>query len=113
MRPRLVKLVRDDIGQFLGDSVVTYEPIRDPHERREALQRKLLEEALEFVLKPTIGELADVFEVVRCLAEYDPAFVSMDAVIDEANAKRAERGGFEARIGMYVNTTAPSRHEAT
>jgi predicted house-cleaning noncanonical NTP pyrophosphatase (MazG superfamily) len=74
-------------------------------------RRELVEEAIEFLQDPCIGELADVYEVVRALAETDPAFVSMEAVVMEANAKRAERGGFEQRVGMFVQTTAPARHE--
>ncbi len=111
MRPRLVKLVRDRIGEFVGDSTVTYEPITDPEEGIAALRLKLVEEAVEYLRDPCIGELADVLAVVHALALLDVGCGWM-AVEEEADAKAAERGGFLNLMGMYVQTTAPERHEA-
>lgn len=110
MRPRLVKLVRDRIGEFVGESTVSYEPIDDPELAIKALRRKLVEEALEYMDDPCIAELADVLAVVEALADADLR-CGFDAIDAEAAAKYLERGGFADRIGMYVETTAPDRHE--
>ena len=112
MRPRLVKLVRDRIGEFVGDSTVTYAPIEDRDEAIAALRLKLVEEAVEYLRDPCIGELADVLAVVHALSLLDIRCGWM-AVEAEADAKAAERGGFLNLVGMYVQTTAPERHEAS
>ncbi len=112
MRQRLVKLVRDSIGQFVGDSTVTYAPIEDPAEAVAALRLKLVEEAVEYLCDPCLGELADVWEVARALAVHDLGLAGMRAIEEEAHGKARERGTFERLVGMYVLTTAPERHEA-
>ena len=107
-RPRLVKLVRDGVGALLGDSTVEYRPIEDREEGIRALRRKLVEEGVEYLETPTIGELADAYEVLVALAMYDLE-VPFHEVQDEAERKRQERGGFDSLTGMYVQTTAPPR----
>jgi predicted house-cleaning noncanonical NTP pyrophosphatase (MazG superfamily) len=111
VRPRLVKLVRDRIGEFLGDSTVSYEPITDRDDPIGSLRLKLIEEAVEYLRDPCIGELADVLAVVEALADADLG-CGFQAVDREAEAKYHERGGFGDLMGMYVHTTAPARHEA-
>lgn len=102
-----IKLVRDEIGERLGgEGTITYEPTHDRDEHIALLRRKLVEEAAEFLASPSVGELADVYEVVRCLAEIDPACVSLDAVIGEANQKRTERGAFERGVLMVGHHAA-------
>jgi predicted house-cleaning noncanonical NTP pyrophosphatase (MazG superfamily) len=114
--PRLIKLVRDDVDKYLPTgSPVRYEALtREDHVRE--LRAKLVEEAIEYLLSPSVGELADIVEAVRALAcvdlEIHPApQVALEVVMDEADAKRADRGGFECGIGMWTISTAPPRHE--
>lgn len=108
-RPRLVKLVRDRVPQFLTDGGVHYRRMpREDHVRQ--LRAKLVEEALEYVLNPSLGELADVQEAVRALALVDLG-LDASAVNREAHEKRTERGGFADGVGMYVTADAPPRHE--
>lgn len=97
----LVKLVRDRVADVLGgDGTVTYRRMsREEHVER--LRAKLIEEAAEYVTKPSLRELAHVLAVVWALARLDlgttPAAVE-EKMIEEA----AERGGFENGVGMYV-----------
>jgi predicted house-cleaning noncanonical NTP pyrophosphatase (MazG superfamily) len=110
-RPRLVKLVRDCIGEFVGDSTVSYAPIPDRAEGIAALRLKLVEEAVEYLRDPCVGELADVLAVVQALASKDLGCGWLE-LNDEAESKTDERGGFTDLVGMYVQTTTPNRHEA-
>lgn len=106
--PRLVKLVRDGVGKFLGDTRVSYRPVsRVDHHR--LLKEKLMEEAVEYVLDPSLGELADVYETLRALAKFHGTTIA--GVVEEAAHKRAERGGFDEGTGMYATSTADARHE--
>lgn len=111
-RPRLVKLVRDGVGRFLppGATGVYYKQIPDRPEGIRALRRKGIEEAVEYLETPSLGELADMYEVILALAKHDLG-VTMGDVAQEAARKRGERGGFDGLIGMYVDTSAPPRHE--
>lgn len=111
-RPRLVKLVRDRVGGFLPADfdTVDYRTINDRAAYIDALRAKLLEEVGEYLRDPSLGELADVYEVVHALAAAD-LDVPWQAVEREAKSKRQERGGFLGAVGMYVETTAPARHE--
>lgn len=68
--PRLVKLVRDN----------------DRAQAIEALRFKLIEEAIEYLRNPSVGELADVLEIARALCDHDLQ-VPIQEVIDEATAK--------------------------
>lgn len=112
-RRRLVKLVRDGVEKFLdGDSAVKYEPIKDDAQFVESLRKKLAGEAAEYLLNPSIEELADVQEVVEALATHDPALGDGRplggcggklALKRAQKRKRAERGGFDGRVGMYLH----------
>lgn len=104
MRPRLVKIVRDRIGRHSPDHTVTYEPVsREQHVH--GLRAKLVEEAVEYLLDPSVAELADVLAVVRALAIVDLG-AGWEAVTIAELDKYGDRGGFEAGVGMFVNTTA-------
>jgi predicted house-cleaning noncanonical NTP pyrophosphatase (MazG superfamily) len=98
----LVKLVRDHIPRLLeGEGTTTYRPV--PREEHVKLLRgKLIEEALEYVLDPSVGELADVLAVARALAIVDlrTGWHAVQAVELE---KHGVRGGFVQGIGMYVD----------
>lgn len=111
-RLRLVKIVRDNVGQFLGTTEVVYEGAVMV-DVIEGLKKKLVEEAVEYVVNPSIGELADILEVVAGLAHYELGLGEggFGEVMAEMVSKREERGAFKKGIGMFVYTTAPSRHE--
>jgi predicted house-cleaning noncanonical NTP pyrophosphatase (MazG superfamily) len=67
-----IKLVQDHIGERLGgNGTITYEPCPDAETHVALLRRKLLEEAAEYLARPSVGELADVLEVVWSLALVD------------------------------------------
>ena len=95
------KLVRDKIPEIIkanGEKPVTR--ILDDNEYKEELEKKLLEEYNE-VLKAEnsnerIEELADMLEVLICLAKLENK--SLEAIIEIANIKREKRGGFDRKI---------------
>lgn len=109
MSRRLVKLVRDDIAKFLGSTEVEYKAIEDPALYSMELRKKLIEEAAECAMEPSLGEIADVYEALVALA-HDLGHTET-AIRAEADCKAMERGGFFNGVGMYVQTTAPARHE--
>src|SRR5579885_3629171 len=111
----LVKLVRDRVGQNLRKTDIDYAPIEDREEAIRRLRGKLIEEAVEYLLNPSVGELADVLEALEALASHDPALatdgrgalgrsIGMSAVRDEQARKRKERGGFDGLVGMWAFT---------
>lgn len=72
------KLVRDNIPEIIGmyDGHVSGKPVafsKSPPERlKEELEKKLQEEAAEFLLEPSAEELADILEVVEALKKHYP-----------------------------------------
>ena len=96
------KLVRDLIPEIIERSGRTPEVrLLDQDEYVAALHDKLLEEAKE--LRQAEGparleEAADVYEVLLAIGR--TLDVSMQAIAAAANAKRAERGGFERRLWL-------------
>jgi predicted house-cleaning noncanonical NTP pyrophosphatase (MazG superfamily) len=108
-RPRLVKLVRDRVGEFLdgrNNSVVYMQMPRD--DVVPELRKKLLEECAEYLQNPSIQELADLYEVLMALAKLDLR-VDWHEVLATAALKCAERGGLTNGAGMYVVTTQEHR----
>lgn len=98
---RLIKLVRDHIDTFTEGfhDRLAYKPL-SPEEHVTELRKKLLEECAEYLLDPSLGELADIYEVVWALAVCDLG-VSLEDVERVATKKRGERGGFTEGLGMY------------
>lgn len=95
------KLVRDNIPSIIkhnGEESVT--KILAYEEYRKELYKKLLEEANEVIntqnKADTLEELADVFEVLKAIAELEGK--NINDVIEIANQKRLKRGGFSKRI---------------
>lgn len=95
------KLVRDNIPTKIennGEIAITR--ILNDEEYRVELYKKLKEECTEVVESKTsmdtLEELADVFEVIKSIAEFENK--SIDDIIEIANQKRLKRGGFEKRI---------------
>ena len=65
------KLIRDNVPElalFKGDLLKTR--VADMEEMPDLLQRKLIEETMEFREKPSYEELADILEVVYGMADY-------------------------------------------
>lgn len=102
---RFIKLVRDRIGDHLEeDGRIVYKPIED-EDVNELRRKKLVEEALEYLLDPTMEELADVLEALQACLEYEQEepWAVLRAVAAE---KREQRGGFDIGMGMYLVTSA-------
>ncbi len=94
------KLVRDNIPEIIkenGGEPVCH--ILSDKEFEESLKKKLFEE-LEKVCEATgkdrLEELADVYELIRTIAELHDS--SMENVARLANKKKKERGAFEKKI---------------
>lgn len=101
MRFRVEKLVRDKLPRMMRDQgLAVFERRLDDAEFVAALKAKLVEEAAEAQEAATaaelVGELADVMEVIRALAE--ASGISLEDVEAHRLAKRAERGGFDERL---------------
>jgi len=99
------KLGRDkSLKLFIADGVTPQYRMISGHELREALQKKLVEEAQEVHdtndRQEVVDELADVLEVIDGLCK--AYAISMDEVLKEKAARYAKRGGFEE--GFYLET---------
>jgi len=91
------KLIRDKIPEIIrqrGVEPVTH--IADDGEYWDKLKEKLNEEVIEFNQAETIGELADVLEVIGAICD----FKNFDKSELESvkNKKAEERGRFKKRI---------------
>jgi predicted house-cleaning noncanonical NTP pyrophosphatase (MazG superfamily) len=103
-----IKLVRDHIGERLGgEGTITYEPV-DEATHVKGLRKKLVEEALEYAMDPSIGELADVLEAVWSLAAVDLR-APFEVIEQRAKTKRIERGGFKRGMFMVGHHEADGR----
>lgn len=91
------KLVRDKIPDIIkgkGETAVTH--IADDKEYWSKLKEKLDEEVKEFTKDETIGEVADILEVLDAVCEYKKwSRGELQSVKDK---KVEERGGFKKRI---------------
>lgn len=107
-RMRFVKLIRDDMEKSVGDDGrLHYDKL--PLERHiEELRKKLPEEGLEYALRPSLDELADLYEAMLCLVVLDLG-LTFDDIVRTAAHKREERGSFMEGLGMFMITTAPPR----
>lgn len=100
MRFRVQKLIRDRLPEIMrGQGLAVFDRRLDDAEYINALGEKLVEEAHEVRLASPheiAGELADVLEVAYALARAHG--LSPEDVEAARLAKRAERGGFDARV---------------
>ena len=91
------KLVRDNIPEIIkakGETPVTH--IADDAEYWQKLKEKLQEEVDEFLKDETIGEIADILEVLDAIGDYK-GFDKRE--VEEVKEKKAnERGKFMKRI---------------
>jgi len=91
------KLVRDNIPEIIkqkGGQSKTH--IADDKEYWEKLKEKLLEEVREFMEAESKEEMADIFEVITAILEYQK--IDLKVIIEEQKKKNAERGRFKKRI---------------
>ncbi|RSM61979.1 hypothetical protein DMB66_23230 [Actinoplanes sp. ATCC 53533] len=88
------KLVRDRIPEIIrqAGSVPRIETA-PPHLRDSYLRRKLSEELAEYLASGVVEELADIVEV--CFSAAKAQGVAPDALLDIAQKKREQRGGFD------------------
>lgn len=95
------KLVRDNIADIIrADGEEPFTRILNDEEYREYLFKKDEEELLE-VKQATSAleikkELADKFEIIKAMAEFN-GFCIQD-IIEEADKKRQKNGGFQKRL---------------
>lgn len=100
----LVKLVRDKISEnSLGDGA-KFQRIEDHDIFVEKAREKLIEEAVEYILKPSLTEAADILAILRTLVEEDLGIEedAMEELIHAAREKEEKRGGFSGRTGLYI-----------
>lgn len=96
-----IKLVRDDIAKVpnVDGATVSFKPVgRTTHLR--LLKQKLAEEVAEYLVEPSLGELADILEAVECLAALDQG-AGFKRLRAEQMRKRRQRGGFGRGTAMY------------
>lgn len=88
-----IKLVRDRVEEIGPGRAFTYKPCRNRDEHVHLLRQKLGEEVVEYLLDPSVGELADILEVIESLAWLDLG-VTWEEIDQAADQKFRERGGF-------------------
>lgn len=96
------KLVRDKIVTNINSQEgkqATYRVLNDEDYLNE-LNKKVLEEANEFIEDNSIEELADVMEVIESIMKFKN--ISWDEVRKVQEDKRNKRGGFQDKI--YLET---------
>ena len=100
MRFRVHKLIRDRLPAMMrAQGLAVFERRLDDDEHLAALREKRVEEALEArdaTDGDLVGELADVLEVVRALAEAHGSNHELDE--QRRLETRNERGGFDDRV---------------
>ena len=110
MEQKYNKLVRDKIPEIIksnGEKPITR--VLTDEEYKIELEKKLNEEyqeVLNAMGKDRIEELADMLEIIKCLAKLENA--TLDDVIAIANAKSSKRGAFNDKIfleGVIENST--------
>lgn len=94
------KLVRDNIPKIIENNgeIPIIRKLSDT-EYKEELEKKLYEEYQEVLdsnCSSRIEELADMVEVINYLAILEGE--SLDKVIEVANNKKEQRGGFDKKI---------------
>lgn len=99
------KLVRDRIPEIieLDGSTCEYH-VADNGEYERMLHAKLLEEANEFIQKPSAEELADILEVVDALRKYHK--IDITELKHQKIMKKTNRGGFDKKFILEVTEDA-------
>lgn len=101
MTKEYYKLVRNKIPEIIEASgkKATIR-IADDAEYPVLLRQKLLEEVNEFLENDAPEELADITEVVLSLA--GTYGISLAGLLNMAEKKRAERGGFDEKVVLIM-----------
>lgn len=92
------KLVRDKIPQIIDNMKGRKSNyiILENNEYLKELDKKLLEEAHEFIEDHSIEELGDLMEVILAIMEFKN--ISMNDVEKSRIIKKADKGGFNDKI---------------
>ncbi|WP_142415544.1 nucleoside triphosphate pyrophosphohydrolase [Hathewaya massiliensis] len=91
------KLVRDRIPEVIEKSGKQCEvTLVKNEEKKNLLEKKLLEEVNEYIEDKNLEELADIMEVLFGLA--DSLGYSEEDLMKKRDEKREERGGFKEGI---------------
>lgn len=95
------KLVRDRIPEIIKlDGCKCKYHIADDMEFGRMLHAKLLEEAKEFIQKPSAEELADILEVVDALRNHHN--IELSEIKHQKIMKRTNRGSFKKKIILEI-----------
>lgn len=89
-----MKLIRHKVpARALANdgAVLRTRPVSSPAELRQLLGEKLVEEAEEFRAAPSINELVDVYEALRCLLVANG--LSLEDLNEAWREKRISHGG--------------------
>ena len=92
------KLVRDKIPEGINKiegRKSTYR-ILDNEEYLQELDKKLFEEAHEFIEKHSIEELGDLMEVIYAIMEAEN--ITIEQVEEKRKIKKDEKGGFKNKV---------------
>jgi len=91
------KLVRDKIPEIIGATGKSFDVhYAKKEELLPLLETKLNEEVSEYLEDKNLEELADVMEVLICLAS--ALGYSEEDLFNKRNQKKEERGGFEKGV---------------
>lgn len=106
------KLVRDNIPSSINSikgRKATWRKL-DENEYINELNKKLIEEAHEFIEENSIEELADLMEVVENIMRVKN--INWESVKDAQNVKRSKKGSFLNRVYLeYVEEDEKNEEE--
>lgn len=106
------KLVRDKIPEQIQKETgrQPYFHILGEEEYKKELNRKVLEEAHEFIEENSVEELADLLEVIDAIRTVKN--ISMEQVEEARKKKREKKGAFEKRFFLeYVQEETKNEEE--
>ena len=99
------KLVRDRIPEIIErDGIKCEYHVAENGEFERMLHSKLLEEANEFIQKPSAEELADILEVVDALRKHHN--IELGEIKHQKVMKRTNRGAFNKKYILEVTEDA-------
>lgn len=104
MADRLIKLVRDRVGDKRDQVIYARGPFTD-EDFKLLLREKLVEEAREFERTGEYSELIDTFEVIWAWLQLHDMRVSK--FVMDAEEERFKRGSFLNRIGLWIRRPTP------
>ena len=92
------KLIRDGIPEIMDGNGVEYltHVAESNDEYGRMLHNKLKEEVQEFIMKPSLGEIADILEVLDALKEFHQ--FPVEKIKEAKKLKKRTHGAFKDRI---------------